>query len=67
MRPKELIAAVLVFIMLLCLLIEAGVYVFISNPSRGQKRIYNYLDKLYCFCLFLICALVVAVSVARDS
>ncbi|WP_395320125.1 hypothetical protein [Fructilactobacillus frigidiflavus] len=64
---KEMIAATLVLIMFGCLLGEAVVYVFVKNPSPNQKMTYNFFDKIYCFCLFLICALVVALSVLRDS
>lgn len=64
---KEMIAATLVLMMLFCLIVEAVVYVFVKNPSEKQKNTYNFFDKIYCFCLFLICALVVAISVLRGS
>lgn len=67
MEMKEMIAAALVLMMLFCLMVEAAVYVFVKNPSPSQKMTYNLFDKIYCFCLFLICALVVALSVLRES
>ncbi|WP_429970317.1 hypothetical protein ACQW5G_04710 [Fructilactobacillus sp. Tb1] len=64
---KEIIAAALVLMMLLCLAVEAVVYVFVKNPSSGQKLTYALFDKIYCFCLFLICMLVVLLSVVHGS
>ncbi|USS91238.1 hypothetical protein [Fructilactobacillus carniphilus] len=69
MSKKEIVAAGLVIIMLICLLLQGVSYLIRTGKSLSpqQERFNHFLDNVYCLCLFGIGILVVMIAVIHDQ